>query len=110
MPCVLVIQSIEYPAKNVDNLYDKSRKQNITRNRHIVKSNSKAVLFRGRQCIALEGDDEHLNESDQPVNHGKFLVALYIVAQHEDILHQHLHSLGLMYRNCKYIAPKFKTK
>ena len=51
-----------------------------------------AVLFCGRQCIALRGDNEVLNE-DSCGNTGNFLAALEMIANHDDILKQHLDNI-----------------
>ena len=66
----------------------------IFRNRHIVKYASEAVLFCGRQCIALRGDNEVLN-CENPGNPGNLLAALQRIANHDDILKEHLCNMGL---------------
>ena len=38
---------------------DSLREANIKENRHILKSVAEAILYCGRQCIALRGDNEN---------------------------------------------------
>ena len=64
-------------------LHDEKRK-NIIRNRHIVKLFSEPILFRGRQCIALRGDNKVLNGEGRG-NTGTFLAVLQMIANHNDI-------------------------
>ena len=53
-----LLNSVENPKQNVNNRLDDKKRKNISRNRHIVKCVSEAILFCGRQCIALHGDNE----------------------------------------------------
>ena len=52
------IASIENPHATVSVMHDTKRAENIVRNRHIVKCLAECVLFCGRQCIPLRGDNE----------------------------------------------------
>lgn len=67
---------------------------------HIIKAVAEVILFCGRQCIALRGDSEDVE--DKSGNSGNVLAALQIVATHDELLNQHLHSIGLNNRNSKY--------
>ena len=98
------LNSVENPEQNVNNRIDDEKRKNIIRNRHIVKCVSEAVLFCGRQCIALRGDNEVLNE-DSCGNTGNFLTALEMIANHDDILKQHLDNIQLSSRNVTYMSP-----
>ena len=61
------LNSVENPEQNMNNRIDNEKRKNIITNRHIVKcaSWSEAILFCGRQCFALRGDSEVLNEHRQ---------------------------------------------
>ena len=89
--------SIKKPNENIDTRFDEERKINIERNRHIVKTIAEAILFCGRQCIALRGDQETLSAFDNSIkyNPGNFLAALQIIAKHDEILHQHLSRIDI---------------
>ena len=82
----------------MNNRTDDEKRKNIIRNRHIVKRVSEAILFCGRQCIALRGDNEVLNE-DSCGNTGNFLAAMQMTANQDDILKQHLDNIQLSSRN-----------
>ena len=53
----------------------------------ILKCVLEAVIYCGRQCIALRGDNEKLNESGNP---GNFLSLLKLMANHNEIIRIHL--------------------
>ena len=61
---------IEKPEEGVDALIDNRIAQNVVRNRKILKSLADAVLYCGRQCIALR---RHREKIDGPGNPGNFL-------------------------------------
>ena len=58
----LFIPSVENPKITIPVMTDSLREANIKDNRHILKSVAEAVLYCGRQCIALRGDNENLNK------------------------------------------------
>jgi len=66
------------------------------RNRCIVECVSEAILFCGRQCIPLRGDNEVLNGESRG-NTGNFLAALQMIANYDDIFtgQERLSSLAL---------------
>jgi len=92
------LNSVEKPEQNVNNRIDDEKRKNIIRNRHIVKCVSEAILFCGRQCIALRGDNEVL-QGGSSGNIGNFLAALQMLADHDDICmdQERLSSLALMH-------------
>ena len=53
-----LVQAVECPQTSVVAQVDACKAANIERNRKVLKSIASAVLFCGRQCIALRGDDE----------------------------------------------------
>ena len=103
------INSVENPEQNVNNRIDDEKRINIIKNRHIVKCVSEAILFCGRQCIALRGDNEVLNE-DICGNTGNFLAALLMIANHDDISKQHLDNIQLSSRNITYMSPLIQNE
>ena len=59
---------------------------------------SEPILFCGRQCNALRGDNKFLNGEGRG-NTGNFLAALQMIANHDDICmgQERLSSLALMH-------------
>ena len=105
------LNSVDKPEQNIDNRLDDERKTNIQRNRHIIKCVAEAVLYCGRQCIALRGDKEDLStDGNKSGNIGNFLAALQMIANHDEILKQHLYSTGLSTRNVKYTSPSIQNQ
>ena len=68
-------------------MHDTKRAENIVTNRHIVKCIAECVLFCGRQCIPLQGDNEGGLDKGNP---GNFLSLLRMMSNHDDILRKHL--------------------
>ena len=93
-------QSIEHPERNIDVCMSAEKLHLIAENRHIVKCCAESILYCGRQCIALRGDIERL---DQPGNPGNFLAMLKLLANHDPILKAHLEKPRL--RNATYLSP-----
>ena len=96
----LLVQYIEKPQRTISALVSNQRKDNIEKNRAILKSIAAAILFCGRQCIALRGDSEKLNE---PGNPGNFLALLKLLSIHDQNLQAHLESPAM--RCATYISP-----
>lgn len=82
-------QSIEKPDTTITVRIDNQRALNIRRNREIMKSIARAVLFCGRQCIALRGDRESLETTGNP---GNFIALLKLMALTDETLRNHLSS------------------
>ena len=93
--------TIEHPQMAITSQIDARKAANIERNRSILKSLASAVLFCGRQCIALRGDTERI---DKPGNPGNFLALLKLLATHDDVLRNHLQAPAM--RNATYISPR----
>lgn len=60
--------TIEHPQMAITSKIDACKAPNIERNCLTLKSLASAVLFCGRQCIALRGDAEHINTPGNPGN------------------------------------------
>ena len=80
-------QAIQYPTSTVSTLLDTKKAENVERNRTILKCVLEAVIYCGRQCISLRGDNEKLNESGNPWN---VLSLLKLMANHNEICRIHL--------------------
>ena len=97
-------QSIEKPQGNIDVRLNSRLLQNIHDNRQILKCCAEAILFCGRQCIALRGDVEKV---DVQCNPGNFL-AMMVIANHSDILKKHLEKP--CQSNATYLSPDTQNK
>ena len=61
-------QTVEHPISTVSTLLDTKNAANVERNRTILKCVLEACIYCARQCIALRGYNEKLNESGNPGN------------------------------------------
>ena len=93
--------NVEHPDVSITSQVDARKAANIERNRSILKSLASAVLFCGKQCIALRGDAE---KPETPGNPGNFLALLKLLATNDDILRKHLETPAM--RNATYISPQ----
>ena len=98
-------RSIEQPQVNVDVRLNMALFNTIQENRHIVKCCVQSILFCGRQCIALRGDNERLN---QPGNPGNFLSMLKVIACYDPILKAHLEKPRL--KNATYVSAQIQNE
>ena len=96
---MLFKRSIEQPEVNVDVQLNKEKRCKIEENRHIVKCAAEAVLYCGRQCIALRGHSEKLQDASNP---GNFLALLEVLGAHDPALEAHLTSP--MMQNATYMS------
>ena len=93
-------RSITNPERNVDVYINSERARNIKENRHLIRCCAECVLYCERQCIALRGDKERLNQAENP---GNFLALMKVLAEHDSQLKAHLHRPRL--RNATYVSP-----
>ena len=98
-------QSVEQPHANVDVRLNMELVNTIRENRHILKCCAQSILYCGRQCIALRGDVEKL---DQPGNPGNFLSMLKMLANYDPILKGHLEKPRQS--NATYISPRIQNE
>ena len=84
---------IENPTVRITAIGNQMKLKNIEENRHILHSVAEAVLYCGRQCIALRGNQETLHSTGNP---GKFLSLMKLLGNHDSIVKEHLNK------------PKFK--
>ena len=97
-------QSIEQPHLNIDAPLNMELVNVIQENRHVVKC-AQCILYCGRQCIALRGDIERM---DQPGNPGNFLAMLKLIANYDPILKGHLENPRQ--RNATYVSPRIQNE
>ena len=98
--------SIEHPHTTIIAQLDARKAANIKRNKEVLKSIASAVLFCGRQCIALRGVSEDLASSSG--NPGNFLALLKLLATHDDVLCSHLEVPAM--RCATYISPQTQNE
>lgn len=96
-------ESIETPTSTLSCLFDKEKDKHIREIREILKAIAKAVLHCGRQCIALRGDKEKL---DQPGNPGNFLALLKLMSENDHLLQEHLNPN----RRVTYFSPQSQNE
>ena len=56
-----------------------------------MRSNAEVLVLCGKQCVALRGTDE---SKDGDGNCGTFLAVLRTIANHDNILNDHLLTIG----------------
>ena len=102
---IVCVKTVEHSQSSIVAQVDAWRAANITRNREVLKSIARAVLFCGRQCIALRGDGERIEMNDTFVsgNPGNFLALLKLLAVNDDVLRSHLEAPAM--RCATYISP-----
>ena len=78
---------------------------NIEENRHILHTVAESVLYCGRQCIALRGNQETLNTTGNP---GNFLPLMKLVGYHDPIVKQHLEKPK--FKNAIYLSAQTQNE
>lgn len=101
-------QTVEHPHTSIVAQVDARKAANIKSNRAVLKSIARAVLFCGRQCIALRGDCEKLADGDSSVNPGNFLALLKLLATNDEVLRKHLEAPTM--RCATYISPQIQNE
>ena len=99
------VWSIEKPSLTVTAHVDQRRAENIQRNREVLKSIARAVLFCGKQCLALRGHEE---DSSRPGNHRNFLALIQLLAINDDVLRKHLESPAVWHTT--YLSPRIQNE
>ena len=79
--------------------------KNIEENRHILHTVAESVLYCGRQCIALRGNQETLNTTGNPVN---FLSLMKLVGNHDPIVKQNLEKPK--FKNATYLSAQTQNE
>ena len=106
------MEQADYLKRSVEQLHttisaqiNSSRAANVAQNRVVLKSIAQAVLFCGRQCIALRGDVEEL---DTPGNPGNFLALLKLLSVHDSVLKSHLETPAM--RCVTHLSPQTQNE
>ena len=94
--------TIEHPQITIVSRIDSCKAANIEHNRSLLKSIARAILYCGKQCIALRGDREDI---DLPGNHGNFLSLLKV---HGDVLKGHMETPVM--RNATYMSAQTQNE
>ena len=94
------IAATEKPERTIPVLLDQEKGKQIANNRHILTCIIAAIVYCGRQCIALRGDCESTIGHGNP---GNFLAMLKIMAEHDPVL-KHLYTPAM--KNATYVSPR----
>ena len=101
----LLKQAIEQPNTTISAKIDTQKAANIKRNRAILKTIARAVLYCSRQCIALRGDVESIDKLGNP---GNFLALLKLLAVYDDDLRSHLEAPAM--RCATQVSPQTQNE
>ena len=105
----LFIRTVENPQVTLPVITDKISQANIEENRHILRSIAEAVLYCGRQCIPLRGDNEGpFKGQAHSGNPGNFVALLKVLAGHDERLKAHLENPKL--KNATYLSPQTQNE
>ena len=96
-------ESIENPSTALTCVFDKEREKCIEENRQILKHTARAVLYCGRQCTALRGHREKLNQSENP---GNFLALPKVLSGSNPVLEARLKTGGRV----TYLSPQSQNE
>ena len=96
---------IENPETELPSLMDQRRAANIQKNRQLIKSIVEAILYCGKQGIALRGDNKSIDGHGNP---GNLLALLKLLSLNNGLLKEHLESPGM--RNATYLSPRTQNE
>ena len=97
---------IENPTVRITAIGNQMKLQNIEENRHMtLHTVAESVLYCGRQCITLRGNQETLNTTGNP---GNFLSVMKLVGNHDPIVKQHLEKPK--FKNPTYLSAQTQNK
>ena len=98
---------IEKPESRISFMIDSEKQQNIERNRHILEGITRAILYCGRQCIALRGTEETSDGSGKS-NPGNFLALLREFGHYDPVILQHL--IHPQKQNATYLSADIQNE
>ena len=101
----MFLQSINKPSAATHVMLDNAKAANIEKNWHILRAVAEAVVYCGRQCIALRGDHE---QPDSAGNPGNFLALMKLFSNHDEVLQEHMKHPQM--RNATYISPRTQNE
>ena len=97
--------SLENPKSTISAQVDSHKAANVRKNRAVLMSIASAVLYCGRQCIALRGDAEDGKSVGNP---GNLLALLRLLAKHNEVLRQHLEAPVV--RSATHLSPQTQNE
>ena len=101
----LFVDCINKPELTLPDRFGTTRRQRRVENRHILKMIIKAILFCGKQCIALRGDHEEMSGMGNP---GNFVALLSILSEHDELLQRHLQAPRD--KSAQYMSPQIENE
>ena len=90
----------EDPERTIRGHFNKELVERIAKNRLIMEHIVRAILYLGKQGLALRGRGEDPRRGSNP---GNFLSLLHLMAENDEVLRNHLHAPER--RNATYISP-----
>lgn len=102
----IFITAMKNPQATLPAHVNKVLLQRIDNNKHIIERIVHAVLFCGRQCIALRGNNEKMTNIKG--NPGNFLAYLKDMAKSDDLLYKHLYTPHM--KNATYMSPRSQNE
>ena len=95
----------EDPEKTIRGHFNKELVEHIAKNRLIMERIVRAILYLGKQGLALRGRGEDPRRGSNP---GNFLSLLHLMAESDEVLRNHLHAPQR--RNATYISPQSQNE
>lgn len=99
------ILTLNNPKQQIDYILDKQRKEIFDGNIHVLNCVVNAVIFCGKQNIALRGHRD--DTTSKSSNHGNFLATLDLMAKSDQVLYAHLETGK---RNAKYTSKTIQNE
>ena len=99
------IYNYEHPQSRIDGRISEKRRENLLRNKHILRSIIDAIVLCGKQGIALRGHRDD-STADSSTNRGNFLAILEAFAERFSVLKNHLES---GHRNARYTSKTIQN-
>lgn len=90
----------KHPERTIRGHFNKELVERIARNRSIMERIVRAILYLGKQGLALRGRGE---DSKRGSNPGNFLSLLHLMSENDEVLRNHLRVPDR--RNATYISP-----
>ena len=84
------IQNYKEPGGRIDSKLQEEKKRNSEEHKHILVDMVEAILFCGRQGLALQGKNDDQTVADPVKNRGNFLALLDLIAKYDNELKNHL--------------------
>ena len=99
------LYNYEHPQSKIEGKIDKTKQENLVKNKYILRSIIDAILLCGKQGIALRGHRDD-STADPSSNRGNFLSILEAFADRDPILKQHLENCP---KNARYTSKTIQN-